>query len=485
MARREAMMLSIPGGVTLKGGEPLLFSKHAALLDVILRIGDVVVIALSALAICWLEFGTANLSTAYTSGLIGTVLLTLVVFPAAGVYRSWRGERRLLESFRLWMAWTCVMVLLLLIAWALKTTDHYSRVVAGAWFVTAGVLLTIDRLVVRWVLGRIRAQGLDSRRVLLIGCTQAGQRIVAAARGKAWMGLDVLGCISTPYDQVEIQGVTALGALSDLAEVISLHSPDQIWIALPMRAEEIIQKILRLTIDTPVTIRLVPDFFGYELINHHAVAVAGVPIITLRSSRVEGHAGIAKAIEDRLIAAILLLPLAPILGLIAIGVKLSSSGPVFFRQKRHGLGGREFEMLKFRSMRMHSEASGKVTQATRNDSRVTRFGRFLRASSLDELPQLINVLRGDMSIVGPRPHAVEHNHQFSEKLRGYMQRHGVKPGMTGLAQIKGFRGETDTLEKMARRVEYDISYIKHWSIWLDIKIILYTPYVLLRRSNAY
>jgi lipopolysaccharide/colanic/teichoic acid biosynthesis glycosyltransferase len=149
------------------------------------------------------------------------------------------------------------------------------------------------------------------------------------------------------------------------------------------------------------------------------------------------------------------------------------------------LGGKEFEVLKFRSMWIHSEDPGAVTQATRNDARVTRFGRFLRSSSLDELPQLINVLRGDMSIVGPRPHAVEHNHHFSEKLRGYMQRHGMKPGITGLAQIKGFRGETDTLDKMAGRVECDISYIKHWSLWLDLKIILSTPYVLIRRNNAF
>ncbi len=252
-----------------------------------------------------------------------------------------------------------------------------------------------------------------------------------------------------------------------------------------MRAEETIQKILHMTLDTPVTVRLVPDFFGYELINHHAAAVAGVPVITLRSSRVEGHAGVWKAIEDRSIALLMLLLLGPLMLLIALCVKLSSAGPVFFKQRRHGLGGREFEVLKFRSMRMHAEAKGEVTQARRDDARVTPLGRFLRSSSLDELPQLINVLRGDMSIVGPRPHAVEHNRQFSEKLQGYMQRHGVKPGMTGLAQIRGFRGETDTTEKMAMRVQCDIQYIKHWSIWVDLKIIFCTPFILLRRTNAY
>ncbi len=478
-------MLSIPGVPQLKRAESHFFSKHAALLDIVLRVSDVLVIAAVALAIYRIQFGDLELELPYTSGLIRTVLLVLVVFPAAGIYRSWRGESSQLEIGRLWLAWAGVMVVQLLIAWALKTTEHYSRVAASTWFVSAGVVLTIDRLVLRWILGYIRARGMDSRRVLLIGGTQAGQRILAAARSSAWMGLDVLGYVGTPYDQVEIVDSPILGDLSCLPKIVEEYAPDQIWIALPMRAEETIQKVLQLTLDTPATVRFVPDFFGYELINHHAVALAGVPVITLRSSRVEGHAGLIKAIEDRSIAFLLLVLLGPLMVLIGLGVKLSSSGPVLFKQKRHGLGGKEFNVLKFRSMHRHGEGQGEITQAKRNDTRVTPFGRFLRSTSLDELPQLINVLRGDMSIVGPRPHAVEHNQHFSERLRGYMQRHGMKPGMTGLAQINGFRGETDTLDKMARRVECDISYIKHWSLWLDISIILMTPYVLLKRTNAY
>lgn len=478
-------MLSIPGVPQLKRAESQFFSKHAALLDIVLRVSDVAVITVIALTVYGIQFGSFELALAYTSGLIRTVLLALVIFPATGLYRSWRGESRLQEIGRLWTAWVCVMVVQLLIAWALKTTEDYSRVAAGTWFILTGVVLTLDRLVLRWVLGRIRVRGVDSRRVLLVGGTQAGQRILAAARSSAWMGLDVIGYISTPYDQVEIKGSPMLGNVSCLSKAVEEHAPDQIWIALPMRAEETIQKILQMTLDIPATVRLVPDFFGYELINHHVIAVAGVPVITLRSSRVEGHARLLKAIEDRSIALLLLVLLSPLILLIGLGVKLSSAGPVFFKQKRHGLGGKEFEVLKFRSMRMHAEVMGEVTQASRDDVRVTQFGRFLRSSSLDELPQLINVLRGDMSIVGPRPHAVEHNRHFSEKLHGYMQRHGVKPGMTGLAQIRGFRGETDTTEKMAMRVQCDIQYIKHWSIWVDLKIILCTPFIILRRTNAY
>lgn len=476
-------MLTIPGVPQLKRAESHFFSKYAALLDIALRISDVLAIILVALLVYRAEFGSFAMTTPYISGLIRAVLLVLVIFPVAGLYRSWRGEQSKYEIGRVWGALLGVMLALLMCAWALKTTDNYSRIFGAAWFLATGVMLTADRLFLRWILSHIRSNGLDSRRVLLIGSTQAGQRIVNAVRKNAWAGLDVIGYVCTSYDQVEIDGVPCLGSIEDIAARFDEWAPDQIWVALPMRAEPIIQQVLHLTIDKPATIRLVPDFFGYELINQHATALAGVPVITLRGSRIEGHARIAKAIEDRTLALLLLLVLSPLMLLLALGVKLSSAGPVIYRQRRHGLGGKEIEVWKFRSMRMHTDAA--VIQAQRNDPRITRFGRFLRSSSLDELPQLMNVLRGEMSIVGPRPHAIAHNRHYSDQLRGYMQRHGVKPGMTGLAQVRGFRGETDTLDKMARRVECDISYIRHWSLWLDLKIIARTPVVLLKGTNAY
>jgi len=478
-------MFSIPGFPQLRRAESQFLSKHAAILDIALRIGDVLTIIVAALAIHRIELGHFEVSVRYSYGLIQTVLLALVIFPAVGLYRGWRGERRLLEIGRLWGAWTAVIVVLLVTAWALKTTETHSRIASGAWFVAAGLMLTLERLLLRRVLGSIRARGVDVRRVLLVGGTQAGQRIVSAARKNAWMGLEVVGYISTPADQVDIVDIPCLGSMEEFAEQCRTPELDQVWIALPMGAENVIKQVLRQTLDVPVTVRLVPDFFGYELINHHATLLGGVPVITLRGSRVEGHAGVAKAIEDRLVASVLLVLLAPLMLLLAVGVKLSSPGPVIYRQKRHGLGGKEFDVWKFRSMRVHDEQSGTVTQATRTDQRVTRFGRFLRSSSLDELPQLFNVLKGDMSVVGPRPHAIEHNRQFGERLNGYMQRNGVKPGITGLAQVKGFRGETETLEKMSQRVECDIQYIKTWSVWLDLLILIRTPLAVLIGKGAY
>jgi len=467
-------MLSIPGMSYTKKAESTFFSKYGALLEITLRVSDVAVVIAVAYAIYWLRFDQFALQDPYDLGLVRAVLLTLLVFPVAGVYRSWRGESLADEIGKLWLAWTGVMLLLLLLEWAVKSTGEYSRISAVAWFVSTGAVLSIDRLLMRKLLGHIRSRGVDS-----------GQRIVSATRGNAWMGLDVVGYVSTNDDQVDIHDLSCLADLDTFLASLDSWSLDQIWIALPVRAESTIQRVLQATLDKPITIRFVPDFFGYELINHHATALGGVPVITLRGSRVEGHASVLKAIEDRLIALILLVLLSPLMLLVAGGVKLSSPGPVLYRQKRHGLGGKEIDVLKFRSMRVHAEGAGHVTQAQRNDSRVTSFGRFLRSSSLDELPQLLNVLRGEMSIVGPRPHAVEHNRHFSERLHGYMQRHGVKPGMTGLAQVRGFRGETDTLEKMASRVECDIHYIQHWSLWLDLKIILCTPFIILRRTNAY
>lgn len=472
-------MLSIPGVPQLKRAESQFLSKYAALLDVALRVGDVFVIVFTAFVIYRLKFGSFLMSTPYAGGMVRTVLLALVVFPALGLYRSWRGESRRLEIGRVWLAWSVVMVVLLMLGWALKTTDEYSRVGAASWFVATGMLLSADRLLLRWLLGHIRSTGVDSRRVLLIGSTQAGQRIVAAARKSAWAGLDIIGYVRTPYDQVDIEGVPCLGDFDELDRGFDAWCPDQVWVALPMRAEAMIQRVLQVTIDKPSTIRLVPDFFGYELINQHAAVLAGVPVITLRASRVTGHAHILKGVVDRLLSVAILLTISPLMFALAVGVKISSKGPVFYRQRRVGMDGKEFDMLKFRSMPVDVEAQG-VQWGNAGSKKTTRFGKFIRRTSLDELPQFINVLRGELSIVGPRPERPMFVQEFKRTIPGYMHKHFVKGGITGWAQIHGLRGDTD----LAKRIEYDLHYIKNWSLWLDIKIMLRTPMVLLKRTNA-
>ncbi|MCM8856578.1 MAG: exopolysaccharide biosynthesis polyprenyl glycosylphosphotransferase [Candidatus Thiodiazotropha sp.] len=224
--------------------------------------------------------------------------------------------------------------------------------------------------------------------------------------------------------------------------------------------------------------------FALNLINHSVKELAGIPILTLSESPLIGSHLLIKAIEDRVLATLILILVSPIMLFTAVLIKTESPGPVFFRQERTGWDGESFKIWKFRSMRQHKEKDGMVKQATREDPRITRIGRFIRRTSIDELPQLFNVLAGQMSLVGPRPHALQHNEEYSKQIVAYLARHRIKPGITGLAQIRGFRGETKELEQMEKRVKYDLEYINSWSLWLDISILVRTAFSL-KNDNAY
>ncbi|HTA65462.1 MAG TPA: undecaprenyl-phosphate glucose phosphotransferase [Xanthomonadaceae bacterium] len=467
-------MLLMPDNWGGRGTEVTFLSKYAALLEMLQRFGDVAIVLLTAFICQWLVFGAFEIREPYVGILLRTPLFVLLIFPVFGLYRSWRGLGVLTEIGRIAIAWSTVLMLLVISEWVTGSTTDYSRLWGLGWFLSTIVALGVHRWGLRRLLGGIRKWGLDSREVVVIGATHAGCKIIEVARNNPWMGLDVIGHVRTPYDEGAIEGSSEMGDVETFIESLKRSVPDQIWVALPLRAEALIQQLLEATSELPTTVRLVPDLFGYELLNQGVTILAGVPIITLQGSRVDGHSQVAKAAEDRILATLILLAIAPLMALIAICVKLSSPGPVLFKQRRHGLGGKIVEVWKFRTMRLHQEQDGHVTQATRGDPRVTRLGRFLRASSLDELPQFINVLQGRMSIVGPRPHAVEHNNHYQKLVRRYMLRHSMKPGITGWAQINGHRGETDTLEKMAKRVDFDIFYIKHWSVWFDLRIIALT-----------
>jgi putative colanic acid biosynthesis UDP-glucose lipid carrier transferase len=251
-----------------------------------------------------------------------------------------------------------------------------------------------------------------------------------------------------------------------------------------MASQPRILKLLDELKDTTASIYFVPDIFMFDLIQARMDSIGGIPVVAVCETPLYGFNALIKRVSDIVIAATILLLISPVMLAIAIGVKRSSPGPVLFKQRRYGLDGREILVYKFRSMTV-TEDGPVVRQATRQDSRVTRFGGFLRRTSLDELPQFINVLQGRMSVVGPRPHAVAHNEMYRKLISGYMIRHKVKPGITGLAQVNGLRGETDTIEKMKARVEYDLSYLRNWSVWLDLMIILKTVFVVLRDQNAY
>jgi putative colanic acid biosysnthesis UDP-glucose lipid carrier transferase len=265
---------------------------------------------------------------------------------------------------------------------------------------------------------------------------------------------------------------------------VKTHHVDQIYIALPMASQPRIVRLLEEVHDTTASIYFVPDIFVFDLIQARIDTIGDIPVVAVCESPFFGVNGLVKRASDLLIASAILVLIAPVLIACAVGVKLSSPGPVFFRQRRYGVDGREIVVYKFRTMKVLEDGAA-VVQATRGDPRVTRFGAFLRRYSLDELPQFVNVLQGRMSVVGPRPHAVAHNEMYRKLIRGYMFRHKVKPGITGLAQVNGFRGETATLEPMKGRVEHDLAYLRNWSLLLDLKIIVMTVAVVLRSENAY
>lgn len=265
--------------------------------------------------------------------------------------------------------------------------------------------------------------------------------------------------------------------------VVSNHI-HEIWITLPLMASPRLQELQYQLRNTLVDIRWVPDILGLQMLGNKMGNFLGLPVVDLNQPISSGVNGIVKDIFDRTFALVALILLLPLFIVIAVMIKRSSPGPILFRQPRLGLNGKPFNVYKFRSMKVHQEHHV-VTQATKNDSRITPIGGFLRRTSLDELPQFINVLLGDMSVVGPRPHALQHNEMYKDLLETYMLRHRVKPGITGWAQIHGHRGETDTVDKMARRVEYDLHYIQHWSLWMDVRIIIWTAFKGWTGKNAY
>ncbi|MDE2179189.1 MAG: undecaprenyl-phosphate glucose phosphotransferase, partial [Xanthomonadaceae bacterium] len=451
-----------------------LWTKYSALLDVVLRLGDLGIGALAALLAYWARFGLQAPAGIYRDALILAPLLTLLVFPAFGLYRSWRSDRVVREVATLAAAWATVVLACVALAYLLKIGEQVSRLWFVAWLGAGWGLFALHRRVSRGILGALRARGLDQRRVLIVGATASARAIADTFRAQPWMGFAAVGVIATAWDDRALDDLPRLGTVDDLAALVERHAVQQVWIALPLRAEALIRDVLARLDPCTAEVKLVPDLVDYRLLRHSAENVGGLMALTLSGTPLKGHAHLLKSLFDRVFAATILLLLAPLLALIALAVKLGSRGPVLYRQQRHGLDGQVIEVLKFRTMRLHEEPAGQVLQATPGDPRVTALGRVLRRTSLDELPQFWNVLKGEMSVVGPRPHAAEHNHDYGRKLQGYMQRHRVKPGLTGLAQINGFRGPTETLDKMAQRVELDIDYIERWSLWLDLKIILMT-----------
>jgi len=468
----------------------LALKEHSTSLSIILRIIDCVGLLLAGLLSYWLRFSNLDLSITYKNVLLLGVLIGAASLSFFGAYRAWRGATFTSEIQCVVSATLTTFLLLIISGFVTQSSELLSRIWVVSWLLTSTTTILVYRLLLRKTLGALRAKGFNIRAVIIIGDGALAQQVADRLEQHPEMGLIVQGIIGT-HEQVN--GLTThkgtvvpcLGNLNDLERIAKKNKTDQVWIALPMSEVEKMEQVQSTLSNSSIAIRMVPDIFGFRLLNQSMTEVAGLPVINISTSHMlEGKNRFLKSLEDKILASIILLLISPILIILAIIIKLTSKGPILFKQYRTGANGQDFKVYKFRSMVVHNEEGGKVTQATKGDSRITPIGAFMRRTSLDELPQFINVLQGRMSIVGPRPHALAHNEHYKTLVESYMRRHMVKPGITGWAQVNGFRGETDTIDKMESRVEYDLYYIENWSVWFDLRIIFLTVFKGFIHKNA-
>lgn len=455
-------------------------NANASLISMVQRFSDIVIIFLGLYLIYFLN----AVSFDYKQTLLS--LVVLVVFQMIGgitdFYRSWRGVKISNELVLITKNWTLSLFFTLGVTSLFPDFDLKFSIFVQ-WYLIVIIGFVCCRTLIRMGAGVLRKLGYNTRRVAVVGATAAGISLLKGFLEEPWLGFVVKGVydddLSGNYD-----GVPYGGSFEKLIHDARDGQIDRIYIALNMKDEVKIKDIVRQLTDTTCSVLLIPDMFTFNILQSRTEEINGVPVVSLFDTPLNGINMVFKRLEDIVVSVAILVLISPVLLVISLAVKISSPGPIIFRQIRYGMDGRPIKVWKFRSMTV-MENDNKVKQATKNDIRVTKVGRFLRSTSLDELPQFFNVLLGQMSVVGPRPHAVAHNEQYRTLIEGYMLRHKVKPGITGLAQINGWRGETDTLEKMQKRIEFDLLYIRGWSVWLDIKIIFLTIFKGFVNKSAY
>lgn len=437
-------------------------------------------ISSTVLTFCVLTyFKTGDISDSYRALAAFIVLASMPIFSGAQAYH--RRDGILTASARLLAAWVMLLMVLTALTFITKTSTHFSREVVLVWSLLGFIALMMPYFILRAIFKRHYTNQRSQRMAMIIGTGELAQLLAQTlVRDRSE---PLIGLVSAQDEPVKDDGLyPIIGNISHLHALLKEHAVQRLYIAIPLQEMHSIDSLYIDLLDANVDITWVPDLNSMMLLNHSVSEIGGLPAIHLNESPLTSYptSAIVKAILDRSLALTAIIGLSPLLLSIALLIKLSSPGPVLFKQKRHGWNGTVFKMWKFRSMRLHDDTE--VKQATRHDPRITPIGRFIRRTSIDELPQLFNVLQGKMSLVGPRPHAIAHNNYYSGKIRAYMARHRIKPGITGWAQINGCRGETETLDKMQKRVELDLAYINTWSIWLDMKIIIKTPFTLLSKD---
>ncbi|MCQ8876514.1 undecaprenyl-phosphate glucose phosphotransferase [Pseudoalteromonas shioyasakiensis] len=428
-----------------------------------------------------------HFNSAYLAAALSITISYMYCAEILSTYRSWRAGKFRTMVFCSWSSLVIAFSLMFIILFVFKLTDVLSRKELAIWFFFSLVLLFIWRLVVHLYKRNRRRLGLNLRNVAIVGATEGAAYLHEEIMKNNELGFKFMGFYDDRKPERlfnQASNYTVEGTIQSAIDKAREGTINILYIALPLKAEKRIADILLQLGNTTVDVHVIPDFLLSNLIHARIEHVGNLDTLSVFESPLIGAQEFIKRTEDIIVSSIILLLISPLLLVIAAAVKFTSPGNIIFKQDRYGLDGRKIKVWKFRSMSV-TENSDVVTQATKNDARITKVGGFLRRTSLDELPQFINVLKGDMSIVGPRPHAVAHNEEYRSKVDFYMLRHKAKPGITGWAQINGWRGETDTLNKMEKRVEFDLHYIKHWSLWFDIKIIFLTIFKGFKNANAY
>ncbi len=412
-------------------------------------------------------------------------LVSSRIYDEMDIYQSWRRGELIGHARDLFIGWVATVAVLAFSGYATGLYVEYSEQVLLVWVIAGPFALLLAHLLIH--MGTLRMLvGKRIRPVVIVGANELSTKLARQIIGDPYLFMEIKGYFDDRIVErhPENMPVPMLGKVPDLVAYVRENNTNIIFICLPMAAQPRIFELLDEARDTTASIYFVPDIHTFDLIQPHFDSIHGIPIVSMRETPFLDIDGIVKYGSDMVLGSIILLMLLPLMAVIATAVKLTSPGPIIFKQRRYGLNGEEIIVYKFRSMTV-CEDGPDVAQARKSDSRITRLGGFLRKTSLDELPQFINVLQGRMSIVGPRPHAMAHNELYRKLIKGYMLRHKVKPGITGWAQVNGLRGETETLEKMQKRVEFDLYYLRNWSLLLDLWIIMQTAWIVARGDDAY
>ncbi len=474
-----------------------LVRAYSPTLAMVSRIIDCAMITLGQIIAIW----HADTNWASYHGFVAVSACLLMQFFSAfnDLYLSWRIADVANAIFHVVVSWAITLPLVGLLAYFFaRGPTNLPSTIWLVWFVNTLILLTMWRIMGRALMSWLRSRGLNTRRVAIVGSGELALAVAESLKNATYSGFVIEGFYD---DRAAKRGINSerrrldhhlhdpdqlriAGTVNELVLKCEQGDLDAVYVALPMRAEAKIANLVTRLTNSAVSVYIIPDLFMFEILNARTVNIDGMLAISIFENPFMGITGWLKRLEDIILASIILVLISVPMLIVAIGVKISSPGPALFKQMRYGEDGKGIKVWKFRSMRV-MEDGGQVKQATKGDARITPFGAFIRRTSLDELPQFFNVLGGSMSIVGPRPHAVAHNEMYRTQIAGYMLRHKIKPGITGWAQVNGFRGETDTLDKMEKRIEYDLHYICNWSVLFDLEIIFMTIFKGFTGKNAY